>query len=272
MLRRHAIASLFAAGAWGKAADRCFGDAHGAAVLVDRKSRRLISAHSPELAGGAALPPGSTLKPLVLQTLLERGLLRAGDNLPCPGELQIRGRSFACTHPKLPVPVTVRTAIAYSCNCFAAHFATRFHGDDLPRALEQWGLATRTGWFGDNETTGRIWSAPVELQALGEDGVLATPAALALAYLRLANRAADTVRAGLSDAVELGTAQRARVADMKVAGKTGSARSATGMYVAWFAGFTDAAVVAVMVQGKSGGGDAAPIAARVLEAHARGAL
>jgi penicillin-binding protein A len=272
MLRRHAIANLLAAGAWGKAADRCFGDAHGAAVLVDRKTRRLISAHSPDLAGGAALPPGSTLKPLLLQTLLDRGLMRADDRLPCPGELQIRGRSFACTHPKLPAPLTVQTAIAYSCNCFAAHFAARVHGDEWTRALEQWGLASRTGWLGDREGAGRVWTAPVELQALGEDGVLATPASLALAYLRLANRASDAVRAGLLDAVEIGTAQRARVAGMRVAGKTGSARASSGMYVAWFAGFTDAAVIAVMVQGRSGGGDAAPIAARVLAAHARGAL
>ena len=272
MLRRHALASLLAAGAWSKGVDRCFGGARGAAVLVDRKTQRLISAHSPELAGRAVVPPGSTMKPLILQTLLDRGLVRDADRLPCTGELQIRGRSFACTHPILPAPVTVRTAIAYSCNCFAAHFAARLHGDELSRALEQWGMASRTGWFGDGEGAGRVWTAPVELQALGEDGVLVTPASLALAYLRLAGRAGESVRAGLSDAVEIGTAQRARVAGMNVAGKTGSARSTSGMYSAWFAGFTDTAVVAVMVQGKSGGGDAAPVASRILEAHARGAL
>src|SRR4051794_41857754 len=119
MLRRHAIASLFAAGAWAKGVDRCFDGAHGAAVLVDRNSRRLIAAHSPELARGTALPPGSTMKPLVLQTLLERGLVRAGDRLPCPGELRLDGRRFDCTHPRMAAPITVRTAIADSCNCFA---------------------------------------------------------------------------------------------------------------------------------------------------------
>ena len=52
MLRRHAITSLLAIGI-----DRYFGGAHGAAVLVDRKTRRLIAAHAPELAGGSTAPP-----------------------------------------------------------------------------------------------------------------------------------------------------------------------------------------------------------------------
>ncbi|MEO8597145.1 MAG: penicillin-binding transpeptidase domain-containing protein [Candidatus Solibacter sp.] len=270
MLRRHAIASLFAAGAWGKAVDRCLEGVHGAIVLAERKSRRLITAHSPELAGTLALPPGSTMKPLVLQTMWERGMLHATDRLPCPGELRINGRSLACSHPPLPGPVGVREAIAYSCNCFVAHYAARFHGEEWTRAMEQWGLASRSGWFGEGEGSGRVWNAPVALQALGEDGVLATPAALAMAYWRLANRAADPVLAGMRDAVEAGTARRARVAGMKVAGKTGSTRTAQGVYTAWFAGFTDAAVIVVAVQGKSGGGDAAPVAGRALEAHARG--
>ena len=70
MLRRHAIASLLVTGAWtkgvawAKGVDRFFDGAHGASVLVDRKTRRLIAAHAPELASGSAAPPGSTLKPL----------------------------------------------------------------------------------------------------------------------------------------------------------------------------------------------------------------
>ena len=61
MLRRHAIASLLAAGActkaaWAKGIDRFFEGAHGASVLVDRQTRRLIAVHSPELAGASAAP------------------------------------------------------------------------------------------------------------------------------------------------------------------------------------------------------------------------
>jgi len=272
MLRRNAIASLLAAGAWAKGIGSFFEGTHGASVLVDRKTRRLIAAHAPELAGGAAAPPGSTMKPLVLNALMERGRLRADQGFPCPGDLRLGGRNFACSHPPLGAPVTVRTAIAYSCNCFAAHYASRFRDGELARVLERWGLASRTGWFDEREGAGRVWDAPPELQALGEDGVLATPASLALAYCRLASRATPAVLAGMADAVAFGTAQRAQVAGLKVAGKTGSVRTPEGAYLAWFAGFTDAAVVTVLVQARSGGADAAPIAGRILEAHWKGRL
>jgi cell division protein FtsI/penicillin-binding protein 2 len=277
MLRRHAIASLIAAGActkaaWSKGIDRFFEGAHGASVLVDRKTRRLIAVHAPELAGASAAPPGSTLKPLVLNALLVRGQLRAGDSFPCPGDLRLAGRSFACSHPPLPAPSTVRTAIAYSCNCFVAHHASRFRAGELAPEMERWGLVSRTGWFGEREGAGRVWDAAPQLQSLGEDGVLVTPASLAMAYCRLVSRASPAVLAGMADAVEFGTAQRAQVPGLKVSGKTGSVRTPAGAHLAWFAGFTDSAVVTVMLQARSGGADAAPVAGRILEAHWKGQL
>jgi cell division protein FtsI/penicillin-binding protein 2 len=247
MLRRQAIASLIAAGAWSKGLEVLFEGAHGGAVVLDRRTRRMVVAQMPDLAG----LPGSTLKPLVLESLLERGRLHPEETFSCPGDLRLEGRSFACSHPKAPAPMTVRTAIAYSCNCYVAHFAAR--AGDLRSELEAWGIDARP--------------APVALQALGEEGVAATPATLAAAYQRLAARANEAVIAGMKDAVLYGTAQRAQVAGLTVAGKTGSARNC-----AWFAGFTDEVAVAVMVQGRSGGADAAPVAARILEAHQRGRL
>ena len=277
MLRRHAIGSLLAAGAytkaaWAKSIDRFFEGAHGASVLVDRQTRGLIAVHSPELAGASATLPGSTLKPLVLNALFVRGQLRAGDSFPCPGDLRIAGRSFACSHPSLPAPLTARTAIAYSCNCFVAHYASRFRAGELVPEMERWGLASRTNWFGEREGAGRVWEAPPSLQSLGEDGVLVTPAALAMAYCRFLSGAAPAVLAGMADAVEFGTAQRAQVAGLKIAGKTGSVRTPAGVHVAWFAGFTDSAVITVMLQARSGGADAAPVAGRILGAHWRGQL
>ncbi len=272
MLRRHAIAALLAARAWAKPMDRFFEGAHGTAVLVDRASRRLLTAHAPQLAGAAMAPPGSTLKPLILNALLERGALRETDRFPCSGDLRIAGRSFACSHPPLGEPVNARTAIAYSCNAFVSHYAARTAPGEVAATLSRCGLTSRTGWFGASEATGRTWNASAELQALGEHGILITPAGLAMAYARLLERAHPAVLGGMEDAVEFGTAQRARVAGLKVAGKTGTAHAKDGSVLAWFAGFTPGAVIVVMLQGRSGGADAAPIGGRILAAHSRGEL
>jgi penicillin-binding protein A len=245
MLRRQAIASLFAAGAWARQLDEFFAGAHGGAVLLERRTRRVLLEQMPGLAGR----PGSTLKPLVLQALIERGRLRAEEAFLCPGDLRIEGRSFTCTHPPVAAPMTVRTAIAYSCNCYAARVASRFAPGELTRELAGWGIDARM--------------APAGLQALGEEGVIATPATLAAAYARLAGRVAPAVKSGMEDAIAYGTAQRAQVAGLAIAGKTGSGGNA-----AWFAGFTDTLAIAVLVQGRSGGADAAPIAARILRRQA----
>jgi cell division protein FtsI/penicillin-binding protein 2 len=169
--------------------------------------------------------------------------------------------------------VRVDTALAYSCNCFVAHAAERFSPGELARELE------RAGFAG-----GRIQPASdrnaIRLQALGEQGVLVTVTELALAYRSLAmNIALPEMRPildGLEGAVEFGTAQNASVAGAKVAGKTGTALTSSGETVAWFAGFVPSVApqvaIAVMVHGRSGGADAAPIAGRILEAYRAGRL
>ena len=165
----------------------------------------------------------------------------------------------------------VDTALAYSCNCFVAHMAERFAPGALAAALQAAGLP------GDS---GRIVPARsadgTRLQALGEEGIEVSLSGLAAAYLGLALHCAEAIRLGLEEAVEFGTAQRAQVSGVKVAGKTGSVRASSGAHIAWFAGFQPSrgpeAVVAVMLQGRSGGADAAPIAGRILEAHRTGAL
>jgi membrane peptidoglycan carboxypeptidase len=113
---------------------------------------------------------------------------------------------------------------------------------------------------------GEFGSTPdsIRLHALGEDGATMTVMQLALAYRTLAATAPAAVEAGLLGAVEYGTAQRAAVAGVRVAGKTGSVRTASGMRVAWFAGWTPEVAIAVRTQGWSGGADAAPVAAEML--------
>jgi len=283
MLRRDAVAVLLgacrairASGAGGL--DRYMESAAGAALLIDVRARRLMGAHNPALAGESPLPPGSTLKPFVLASLLDSGKLRSEESFPCPGKLTIAGRSLDCVHPRLAEAMRVRTALAYSCNCFVAHMAARFDSGELERDLDRSGFRSPTGLLGPREVSGRLRNAAppdaTRLQALGEEGVAITLAELALAYRQLALRLNGDARLrpvleGLEDAVAYGTAQRARIPGAVVAGKTGSVRSSAGVPLAWFAGFVPSrapeVVVAVVLQGYSGGSDAAPAGGRILE-------
>jgi len=285
MLRREAVAMLLGVYRAARAAapgalDRYMESAAGAALLVDIRARRLIAAHNSELAAGSLLPPGSTLKPFVLASLMAAGKLRAEEPFPCPGRLTIAGRSLDCSHPRLAEPMRPRTALAYSCNCFVARMAERFDSGELARELERCGFGSLTGLPGPREAAGRLRSAATpdatRLQALGEEGVAITLAELAMAYRQLALRADGPILEGLEDAVAYGTAQRASIPGATVAGKTGSVRTREGVSLAWFAGFVPSrapeAVVAVVLQGYSGGSDAAPVGGRILEAWRAGKL
>ena len=249
MRRRSLLATLLAGGRWARAQ---FDGAHGAAVVLDMATGRAISEHSPDLAQRFLAPPGSTLKPMVLAALVEAGKLRPSEQFKCTGN---------CTHAPILAPLTLRTALAYSCNNYVTHMAERFGQDELQIALARYGLDMQR-------------AADVRLLALGEEGALVTPAMLASIYRRFALRCGRAVLApilaGMEDAVEYGTAQQAKLPNIKVAGKTGSVLSTDGAHIAWFAGFAPSHqpkfAIAVMVQGRSGGADAAPVAARIMRA------
>jgi cell division protein FtsI/penicillin-binding protein 2 len=237
---------------------------------MDVPSRRVIASAGGALADQSLLPPGSTVKPFVLSALMKSGKLNPGMSFACPGRLRIGSRMLDCSHPPLAMPVRVDTALAYSCNCFVAHAAERFDAGELARILPSTGFAGA-----------RIQPAAgdaIRLQALGEQDVLVTVNELALAYRSLAMRIAlpemRPILAGLEGAVDYGTAQNASVSGAKVAGKTGTALTSAGEIIAWFAGFVPSSApqvaIAVMVHGRSGGADAAPIAGRILEAYRAG--
>jgi len=281
MRRREAIAALLAASTARAANLDAFMDGErGCALLVDIAGRKLIAAHRAEVAVAELNPPGSTVKPLAVAALLNAGKLRVNEGFPCPGRLTIAGEPFPCSHPAISAPIVPRTAIAYSCNCFVAHVAQRFAPGELAACLERSGIASRPGWIGEIEAEGEVEPAAAgsqsQLQALGERRVAVSAAGLALAYRGLALHAPPAILEGLEDAVEYGTAQRAAVPGVAVAGKTGSLRTDSGKLVAWFAGFAPSrapqVVVTVMLQGHSGGADAAPVAGRILAAWHAGRL
>jgi cell division protein FtsI/penicillin-binding protein 2 len=165
----------------------------------------------------------------------------------------------------------VDTAIAYSCNCFVAHFAEQF---------EPGGLAQEMRSAGFDKAQPAITSDAQRIQALGEGSVLITAAELAFAYRQLAvssiQAGMEPVLAGLEGAVTFGTGQQVRIDGVSIAGKTGSVKTTAGAHVAWFAGFMPSrmpeVVVTVMLGARSGGADAAPIAREILEAYRGGRI
>src|SRR5690349_4528774 len=121
MLRRQAVSLLIGG-------HLLRGNEPGRILLLDvQTGHTLLSENRVEFAA----PPGSTLKPFVLAGLLKRRRLDAGEPWPCPGELKIAGRSFTCSHPVVAQPMTVRTALAYSCNCFVARMVERYRPGDF---------------------------------------------------------------------------------------------------------------------------------------------
>lgn len=272
--RRRDILAAFAASVFG-----CSGASPGVAnILMSIGERRVLTCQGSEIAKRWLGAPGSTVKPLSLLALLDAGKVNENEEFECPGQLILAGRSLNCSHPKVPVPMNVSRAIAYSCNCAVAHFAQRFAPGELEEALLRYGLASRSGLLPGAEAVGFAGAetgAEQQLQALGEQGVTATPLGLLAAYRRMARRSADPkmrpIIEGMEGAVEFGTAQRARLQRVRVAGKTGSVRMPSGFQAAWFAGFAPSLLpevaVVVLAQGRSGGSDAAPVAGRLLREY-----
>lgn len=243
--------------------------ARGVTLLMEVASRKQFTNHSESLR--FLLPPGSTLKPFVLASLMASGKLTPQTSSVCPLHLTIQGRRLDCSHPPIATAIDVRTALAYSCNCYVAKMAERFEPYELHRELAAFGLATHAR---------RAALEQQKLQALGANAIQVTAVDLATAYRQLALRATQpvfsTIVEGMEDAVQFGTAQLASVKGQQIAGKTGSAVTQNGTRVAWFAGFMPSrapkVVSVVMLSGHSGGSDAAPIAAEILSAYARGEL
>ena len=274
MLLRRDFLSQFAL-----AASALLDVSNACALLYDLRADHMIVAHGPREATEWLAAPGSTVKPLSLWALLKSGRVKPDESFPCPRYLRLAGLQMNCSHPRLPFPVTVTEAIAYSCNCATAHFAARFRGDELVRFYESFGFNSQTHLLARSERTGSIATGlrgdQLKLQALGERGVRITALELLAAYRRLATLVHEPhfqpVLEGLEGAVRVGTGQAAQVKGITVAGKTGTVQTDPGLRAAWFAGFAPSrkpeVVVTVLTQGRSGAEAAAPIAGKLLRQY-----
>jgi cell division protein FtsI/penicillin-binding protein 2 len=255
----------------------------GTAVVLDLRTNTIIAARDIDIAARRVATPGSTVKSFVLLTLLETGKAKASERYACPRRVRIAGRRLDCTHPELPGPIDPMDALAWSCNAYFAMAARRVTPADLAGALRRSGLTSATG-LAENEALGNVKTAAsddeLELQALGEWGVMTTPLELLKAYAGLAQRldAGDAnvrlVWEGLEHSVAYGMARAARVDSVKIAGKTGTAAQPGSVAThGWFVGIAPAdkpEIVVVVYLERGRGLDAAALAQPILRSYFAG--
>lgn len=252
--------------------------------------------------------PGSTLKPFTVATALESGKF-TGTTLidTAPGSMQLGGRTIRDIHNY--GLISVARVIEKSSNIGAAKIALALDKQSLWDTLRRVGFGQPTGSQLPGEASGMLHPASGitarDLASLAYGyGVSTTPLQLARAYAVLANggvlipvtllkrddapeatrvfapAVANPLARMLEGAVgEQGTGTAARVADYRVAGKTGTVRKlvagaySESEYLSSFAGFAPLAeprlAMVVVIDtprrgGYFGGEVAAPVFGRVM--------
>jgi peptidoglycan glycosyltransferase len=225
--------------------------------------------------------PGSTVKPFLLLHLFERGLLREQEAHPCPGgPLPFAGRRLDCSHAPQGGPLDPAMALALSCNRCFLHWAERLTSDPkgigaFAETLRRAGFAARQAMGSDcgpAEVRTPVTPEAAMLQAIGEADVLTTPLALLEAYQRLlmrlhqpdAPRGSRVLLDGMRDCVRAGTGVDARVPGVDLAGKTGTATSASrqslnGWMLSYWPSRMPRFAMVVFVEQARGGVEAAAI-------------
>lgn len=267
-------------------AERALGDAvlkmgaeGGDIVILDPQSgeiRALASRRAdPRATAATALTepyePGSTLKPFIAASLLDRGRARVDEVVNTHGgKWTYNGRTIEDDHKA--ASFTLADVIRFSSNIGIVQFAQRLTPREQFELMRDAGFGAPTGTTYPSESPGRLaapahWSQQTAASmAMGYE-IMVTPLQLATAYAAIANggellqpalikeiRSPDgvvtyrherrvvrrlmspdvarTMRGLLKSVVDGGTAEGSSLATFEVAGKTGTARVAKhGRYV-----------------------------------------
>ncbi|NLJ77303.1 MAG: cell division protein FtsI [Peptococcaceae bacterium] len=256
-----------------------------------------------------AYPPGSIFKIVTAAAALAARPAVATATFNCPGFLEVDGYRLDDTaaHGR----IDIKKAIAVSCNTTFAQLGLDLGAQDLIRMVKAFGIDRDPGMGipvrpGTMASPKEMIPTELASSAIGQGEVLVSPLHMALTAAAIANNGdlmrpylvqtvkdyhgrvlqqaghrqwlkvttpqiCGIIRDGMIEAVRSGTATAARVANVQVAGKTGSAQNPHGQTHAWFIGFAPAEgsrlAVAVLVENAGAGGvAAAPIAGRLLAA------
>src|SRR5262249_39930264 len=152
---------------------------------------------------------------------IEAGAITADTRIACTRRVTLRdGRHVDCSHPPVSSPLSLREAVALSCNVFAADVARRWSSSQLAAGFTRLGLPLPAG-AGAAES-----SDPVAI-ALGLGGTQIAPRTLLDALVR-AHKLEPMLREGLRDSARIGTASAFGHAGIDAFAKTGTALMRNG--------------------------------------------
>jgi penicillin-binding protein 2 len=265
--------------------------------------------------------PGSTFKVLMTIVGLETNAITPQTTVSCSGSAMIYNRQFMCWKKGGHGTVDVHRALVQSCNVFYYLLGKKVGIDAISKYAKMFGIGELTGIDIPGESRGTPpsveWKQRIHKEpwypgdtisvSIGQGLLAVTPLQMATMISAVANggtlvrphlaRDAETesvkipvaagtlalIRDALADVVEEGTATRAQLGPIHVAGKTGTAqvfKKSVGVDAdkqpknerdhAWFIGYAPAedpeiAFAIVIEHGGHGGTTAAPVARKVLE-------
>jgi cell division protein FtsI (penicillin-binding protein 3) len=242
---------------------------------------------SPKKLGNMAVEtvfePGSIMKPLVVASALDRGLIKPQDIIDCEeGRFLIGGRTIKDVHPS--GLISVQDIVIRSSNIGMTKIGMMMGKEGLYKALRSYGFGEVPHLGLPGETPGLLrrpdrWAVvDIATHSFGQ-GVAVTPLQIVRATAVVANggklpelsvvdsdegfesrrilseKVATQVREMMYGVVEdeRGTGHNAEISGVRIGGKTGTAQKARdggrgyepGKYIAGFVGFADAAPLGV---------------------------
>jgi len=273
------------------------------ALLADGADSPLVNR-----AAQGLYAPGSTFKLLVAAAALEAGL--DGFALDCTGSERFGATVMNCFDGKAHGHMTLDDAMAQSCNVYFAALGEQLGAAALREMAERFGFNQPSAYpleysisaFSLTDAAAR--DEMIET-AIGQGKTLATPLQMAMVAAAIANGGlmmnpyildsvqtrdlrvieklmpvsagtvlSPAIAARLADmmagVVATGTGKPAQIANVAVAGKTGTAQNETGNDHSWFVGFAPAEqpaiAIAVLLEETGGGTKATALAKTVMEA------
>lgn len=227
-----------------------------------------------DIALSGQYPPGSVFKMITATAGFEHQGLSADSIVPCPGTMNIYGRTVVNYNEFSLGSVPLEQAFAQSCNTSFADISTNLAPGELKATAKQFGLGVDYEIPGLDTITGSVPEGETELDrteaGYGQGLDLASPFGLALSAATAAAgrtpvptlitghettvsekveapapEAIAQLRRSMRSVVTQGTA-RGMQAEGEVYGKTGEAEINEGSH-AWFAGYRDDIAFATLV-------------------------